>query len=130
MVKKVKVLVIDNDPLFRGLVSQVIELQGAVVTSIGSCTDALEVMARGEFYDLVLSDIDLGGRCSGIDIASKLHSDNPDSLIMLMSGSSPDEITRRNGSLGNFPLLMKPFRISELTEAIERYRPGLFSAAG
>lgn len=124
----VKVLIIDNDPLFLGLVSQVIELHGAAVTSVESCTEALAVVASGESYDVVLADVDLGGRCNGIDIATKLQSDDPESFVLLMSGQPREEIAWRNGRLGRFPLLNKPFRISELTDAIERYRPGLFSS--
>jgi signal transduction histidine kinase/CheY-like chemotaxis protein len=64
--KGVRVLIVDDEPDARELMTAALESFGATVESVASAADALQALARGEF-DALLSDIAMPGR-SGYDL--------------------------------------------------------------
>lgn len=56
----IRVLVVDDDDDARALIEKVLELQGAIVKTVPSASEALDVLAR-ERVDVLLSDIEMPG---------------------------------------------------------------------
>ncbi len=107
-------LVEDNEEVAAG-VAAVLEVFGCKVHHEPTADAALNVLNTGGTFDLVLSDIQMPGKLSGIDLAEKVRRSWPAQKIALMTGYA-DELERAR-HLG-VPILAKPFDIDELRELV------------
>jgi CheY-like chemotaxis protein len=107
-------LVEDNEEVAAG-VTAVLEVFGCKVRHELTADAALEILTEGDTFDLVLSDIQMPGRLSGIDLAESVQRSWPSQRIALMTGYA-DELERAK-HLG-VPILAKPFDIDELRELV------------
>ncbi|MFT4066597.1 ATP-binding protein [Paraburkholderia sp.] len=103
-------LVEDNEDVAAG-VTAVLETFGCEVRHEPTADQALDVLAGGARFELVLSDIQMPGKLNGIDLAEKVRSAWPSQKIALMTGYA-DELERAR-RLG-IAILAKPFNIDEL----------------
>nr|WP_229012928.1 ATP-binding protein [Paraburkholderia gardini] len=110
----VVLLVEDNDDVAEG-VAAVLEVFGCKVRHESTADAALDALNAGGTFDLVLSDIQMPGRLSGIDLAERIQHTWPGQRIALMTGYA-DELERAR-HLG-VPILAKPFDIDELRELV------------
>jgi two-component system cell cycle sensor histidine kinase/response regulator CckA len=111
------VLLCDDDPGIRRLASQVLQRNGFNVLEAVSAEDALEMRSRyPEMIDLLVSDVVLPGM-SGPELAAQLQDEQPELLVLLISGTASPEVTRelREGSAA---FVAKPFRPSELVDQV------------
>ena len=90
----------------------------AVVWANGPAA-ALDLIERGEAFDIVLSDIVMEGGLSGLDLADRLRERRPNLPILLMTGYSEALAT---GSSRGLRVLSKPFREAELAAALKGVR--------
>jgi len=81
----IKVLIIDNHPLFIYGLTALIEKTNRfnVIGSAGNCADALKI-AEDEKPKLILLEIRLGDE-SGLELIPKLKMINPDAVILIIS---------------------------------------------
>ncbi|MDR8396001.1 response regulator [Paraburkholderia sp. USG1] len=106
----VVLLVEDNEEVAAG-VAAVLETFGCEVRHEPTADQALDVLAAGARFELVLSDIQMPGKLNGIDLAEKVRNAWPSQRIALMTGYA-DELERAR-RLG-VAILAKPFNIDEL----------------
>jgi DNA-binding response OmpR family regulator len=71
-------------------------------------------MLQTEEFDLLLSDIVMPNGVNGIDVAREARRLNKRIKILLASGYAGDVLERHN-AVGEFPIIHKPFRMSELS---------------
>lgn len=110
------ILVVDDDPEIRRLLSRFLAEQGFRVAAAGSRADFDERMAEGHF-DLVILDVMLPDG-SGLDICRGLRSRNPDICIILVTALK-EEVDRIVGlELGADDYIGKPFSPRELVARI------------
>ncbi len=106
-----KVLVVDDDPIVRGLITAVLGGTGFEVIEAPDAEQALIAFAAGgSAVDLVITDVKMPGM-SGCELARMLLAAHPTLPILLVSGS-------RSESPTSLPLLQKPFTPSRLLDAI------------
>jgi two-component system chemotaxis sensor kinase CheA len=90
------VLLVDDSRFFLGLLTPVLKAQGYSVSTAPDGKDALARFARGERYDLVLSDIDMA-TVDGYELAKSLRA-NPATarvhLIALTARNTPEDRAR------------------------------------
>jgi two-component system CheB/CheR fusion protein len=84
-VRHTRILVVEDDPVFRVPLCAVLAAAGFDVRSVGSAEAAEELLAQGP-VDVVLSDVGLPGM-DGVTLASR----HPDTPFVLMTGSPPAE---------------------------------------
>ncbi|MCB9949003.1 MAG: chemotaxis protein CheW [Rhodospirillaceae bacterium] len=65
---KQRVLLVDDSPFFRNMLTPLLSVAGYDVTSVGSAEDALSLCEAGEDYDVIVSDIEMPGM-NGFDFA-------------------------------------------------------------
>lgn len=112
-----KVLVIDDDDQVRHVLLDIFcEIYNCREAS--SAEEALMVLAQ-ESFDLVLSDINMGGM-SGLELVPHVHSLSPDSVVLMISGQSNIETAIEAMHAGAFDYIMKPFDIRQVEAAVER----------
>lgn len=108
------VLVVDNDPLFRTFVRELLERAGFDVVEADDGEAALEVASRRK-PDLVLLDVCLP-RASGYEVCRELRDRFGDALgIIFVSGKRIESLDRISGLLlGADDYVVKPFEPDEL----------------
>lgn len=86
----VRVLIVEDDALLRSALAGA--LGSDAIEVVGSCATAAEAMAiaRDHAIDALVTDLDLGARPNGIELAYALRRDDPDlAIVMLTSYADP-----------------------------------------
>jgi signal transduction histidine kinase/CheY-like chemotaxis protein len=110
-------LVVEDDPLVRGIIARELVTQGYVVTEAPDGHAAIERITHGkEPFDLVITDLAMP-RLDGLELATRIEAVRPDLPVLLMSGH-PDERTRRALADAKRPYLQKPFTPEELIRRV------------
>ena len=73
-----KVLLVDDSPFFRNLLTPLLTVAGFEVTAVSSAVDALKLQEEGVKFDAIVSDIEMPDM-SGFEFISNIR-DNPASL--------------------------------------------------
>ncbi|HXT39041.1 MAG TPA: response regulator [Candidatus Angelobacter sp.] len=97
------ILVVDDEAPTRELLSIYLKRRGSTVTTASTAADALRLV--GELsIDLVILDINLGEKTSGLDLLEPIRKNRPTLPIILFSGIGLDEKTlqeaRQKGVVG------------------------------
>ncbi len=101
LAKSSKLLLVDDSPFFRNMLSPLLNAAGYEVTLTESANEALALKKNGAAFDIIVSDIEMPGM-DGISFAETLQGDpewGATPLIALSSHSAPQVIerTRRAG---------------------------------
>jgi CheY-like chemotaxis protein len=75
----IRCLIVDDNPRFAQTAQEVLQEDGIDVVAVASGSNEAVRLARELRPDLALVDIDLGGE-SGLDVAYRLHGDEPGAL--------------------------------------------------
>ena len=112
MTETFHILVVDDEPAQRELVSGFLKKQGFNVTSAESGEKALELF-RQESFDLVLTDQKMPNM-SGLDLLQAIHAINTETAVVLMTayGSIESAVSSIKG--GAIDYLTKPMNLDEL----------------
>jgi len=113
------VLVVEDDPLVRGVALEYLKMAGFKPIPAEDGNAAVKVMESTAPVELVLSDIIMPGGMSGLDLAEIVRQRWPETAVVLMSGYSYDEFSRRGINPDAIGLLRKPFTKNELLRKIE-----------
>jgi two-component system, cell cycle sensor histidine kinase and response regulator CckA len=112
------VLVAEDDPSVRSLVTQVLRTAGYRVFSTASPADALAVGAEhGEAIDVLLTDVVMP-EMGGAQLAEYLKRQHPKLKVVFISGYTEDAIAQRGTLLPGAPLLEKPFTPTRLLQLL------------
>ncbi|MDH3599581.1 MAG: response regulator, partial [Candidatus Tectomicrobia bacterium] len=79
-----RVLVVDDDPTIRLLLSKFLEMQNCEAEAAASGEEALELLNAGQF-DVIMADLQMPGM-SGIEFAQVVRQQQPDIPIALITG--------------------------------------------
>lgn len=121
-----RIALVDDDPDFTGLVSELLRLQGWDVVICNEERDAIRCIQE-EHVDLVILDIRMSTRQSGWTILEELQREPAtESLPVVVCSAAVDDIQRRRPWLEErgIAVLPKPFDIDDLLQLIERMLPG------
>lgn len=119
-ITKAKILVVDDEPVIRQLISKVLGDQGHTVETIDNAAGALK-MVKSKRYGLILLDIKMPGM-SGIELYKQFQKIAP-SLTKRVVFITGDVMGKRTISFldkTKTPYLMKPFDAKELKSQINR----------
>lgn len=113
-----RILVVDDEPDIRDLLSEFLVREGFEVTAVETGREAIEVFSS-QVYDVVLLDWGIPG-IRAREVMSQLVEIRPESRIFLMTGDI-EEGQRMSGAQG--PILgvfRKPFSLRNLADALRR----------
>ena len=113
-----RVLVVDDDPLVRETVEELLEDHGIRPTLACDGAEALAASEEEEF-DVVLSDIRMPGR-DGMEILPELREKRPATPVILMTGYASIDSAVEAMRAGAFDYLTKPFKADAMIAALER----------
>lgn len=107
-----RILLVDDEPLVRPVVVEMLECLGYEVVEAVDGVHALE-MLEAHAVDIVLSDIRMP-RLDGVTLAGRINARWPALVVLLMTGYGPDLAT------GTWPVLSKPFSLEDLEAFLAR----------
>lgn len=115
------VLLVEDEPLIRLFLSELLEDAGFRVVEAANGAEALVLMEAGLQVDVLLSDVDMPTGCNGFELAHRVHELWPGTELLIMSG-------RQFPSVGDLPpgaaFLAKPcpneLIVSHVISAAER----------
>jgi CheY-like chemotaxis protein len=113
----VNILVVEDEPLGRALICEVLRREGYEVSEAGDGAEALELL-RGQRYDLVISDF-IMPRLDGLKLLAQLHSIYPTMPVILISAyMSADSGQKIMQEMAEF--IPKPFELETLRSTVQR----------
>lgn len=91
-----RVLLVDDSPFFRNMLTPLLSVAGYQVTSLESAGEALKMCERGEKFDVIISDIEMPDM-DGFEFAQKVKSgsnwqDTP--MVALTSHATAEDVNR------------------------------------
>lgn len=131
-----RLLVVDDNAVFREELGSLLEGEGHSVTLASSGAKALEILAA-QPIDVVLTDLKMP-RMGGLALLSEVAGPHPEILVVVITGYATIDTAVEAMRLGAFDYLPKPCRIEKVRQVLERAeqerrfraRPGSAGAPG
>jgi DNA-binding NarL/FixJ family response regulator len=121
--KPLRVLLVDDDPVFRELLAFVLRADvGAEI--VGSAADGAKGVKLADELrpDLVVMDL-LMPRMDGFEATKRIAATVPDSRVLVVSSSTDPQDVERAGKAGAAGYLPKDRAVAELPGEVGRLRP-------
>jgi DNA-binding NtrC family response regulator len=122
--KPCSILVIDDEPALREILSQVLSSAGHRVIAAANGKEASRALTTSAF-DVVVTDVIMPEK-DGMQVISEVRKKYPEVRIIAMSGGghvSRDQYLKIAKGLGAHAVLEKPFPNQTLLDTIERLAP-------
>lgn len=114
-----QILVIDDDPLVRMLLKQVLEKEGHVVTEAGNGQEGVRRF-REDSPDLVITNHGMP-IMNGLDVAFRIKKINPKIPVFLITGWQRDGESTFQQNSGVDEFISKPFDIENILDLAQEY---------
>jgi putative two-component system response regulator len=111
------VLVVDDERPVRELVAGILARAGHRVMTASSAAEAI-ALVEGEDVAVVLTDINMPGSISGLELIDELHRRRPSLPIIPVTGSDEEENLREALDRGAAGFITKPFKAAEIREKV------------
>src|SRR5262249_57573872 len=105
-----RILVIDDDRASCNLLRELFAAQGWSAETAETPERALDLAAR-EKFDLLVSDINLEGKLSGLDLLRELRDQCP---VVLITGFGALDTTVAAAPQAAWDIISKPFKVQEI----------------
>ncbi|HWI39902.1 MAG TPA: sigma-54 dependent transcriptional regulator [Verrucomicrobiae bacterium] len=116
--RKIKILVVDDEHLIRWSLEQNLKKQGYEVLTAGSGEDALRLV-REEQPDLVLLDIQLPG-ISGMETLEKIKEFDDEIIVIMVTAHGGLDTAVNAMRIGAYDYINKPFNLDEMSIVIRK----------
>ena len=127
--KRGRVLLVDDSPFFRNLLTPLLTVAGYHVTTVEDADKALALRESGENFDLIVSDIEMPGM-SGFELAERVRQAGPWQevpMVALSSYASPAELEK--GRTAGFDDYVPKFDRDALLKTMSQSMTGMRSVA-
>lgn len=115
-----KILVIDDEPLFLERLCSRLERRGFDVSSAGDGKTALELFLKSPVaFDIILTDVKMPG-IDGIQLLKQVRDNDYDTPVVVMSGYDDMKKSIEALRLGAFDYLTKPIRLDQLYTSLSK----------
>ena len=106
----VRILIVDDDVETCRLIAELVAAPGRELQQCQTAAKAMELAGKDPF-NLVISDINLNGPESGLDVLKAFKEAYPASEVVLISGFGTLETAVQAVRAGAFDYISKPFNI-------------------
>jgi len=117
-----RILIMDDDPKVRNVLSSMLEILGYSVTESSEGSEAIELyrdgIAAGKPFDAVIMDLTVPGGMGGEAAIEKLKQIDPDVRAIVSSGYANNQVLSSFTDYGFGGRLTKPFRLSTLKKEL------------
>ena len=113
------VLVIDDEPLVRMLVSDVLREQGYIVIEAPDGPSGLKILRSVTRIDLLITDIGLPGGLHGGQVAEAALTLRPELKVLFITGFADNAVFRHGHVDAAMSVLTKPFTMEALASRVK-----------
>lgn len=113
------ILIVDDKKDFRALASEILKEQKYIVHEAEDGEGALTKI-KEKTPSLILLDLKLPGGIDGLETLKRIHQENPELLVIILTGYGDIKSAVRAMKLGAYNYLTKPFDNEEMLLAIKR----------
>ena len=110
-----KILVVDDNNVFRIVVSKMLSRLGYEVSSADSGENGLRIFLKNKF-DIVLSDYEMPGM-DGVALACIVKKSSPRTRVVIMTGAGKETVYSRESTAVD-EVISKPFTLAGIDETI------------
>ncbi len=112
------VLVVDDEPTVRMLVTDVLEELGYTVIEAGNGAAALKTLQSDLRIDLLVTDVGLPGGLNGRQVADVAQTLRPSLQVLFITGYAQNAVLRHSHLDAEMHVLTKPFLIEALASRV------------
>lgn len=114
------ILVVEDDEAVRELAVETLRHSGYEVVEAADASAGLFAFESNPEIDLIFTDVILPGGVSGIEMSKQILNQNPDALIVLVTGyqEKGDALKDQAASMDNIAAIGKPYDIKEMVDLI------------
>ena len=109
MVNKLRILVLDDEPIVGNRLRPALAKSGYEVTAVTTGAEALRLIDESHF-DIVVTDIRMEG-IDGLDVLRHVRARSPRTLVIMITGFATVEVAREALTMGAFDFIAKPFKL-------------------
>ncbi|QQN64640.1 PAS domain S-box protein [Bradyrhizobium diazoefficiens] len=118
------ILVVEDDRLVRDYVLAQLHSLGYATLQAANAAEALTIVASGEPFDLLFTDVIMPGNMNGRQLADEVLKTRPDLRVVYTSGYTENAIIHHGRLDSGVLLLAKPYRKSDLARIIRKALQG------
>jgi PAS domain S-box-containing protein len=107
------ILLVEDNAEVKAVAGMLLQQLGYRVDAVDSAAEALDHLAGGCSVDLVFSDVVMPGEMDGLALARRIRTDYPNIPVLLTTGYA-----KAASQAKGFPILRKPYRLTNLSRAI------------
>ena len=108
-----RVLVVDDDALYRGLVVEALRLEGHDVCEAHSAESALRELSQHNNVEVMICDLQMNG-LDGVELLKSFKAIHPHIPVVVVSAHPPDSAIGARAKHAASAYLSKPFSVSKL----------------
>jgi two-component system cell cycle sensor histidine kinase/response regulator CckA len=117
---KKAIMVVEDEPTLRSLVSKVLERSGYAVIESSSGVAALELFSKTKPHiDLLLTDMVMPDGISGLQLADTLKAQNPGLKVIFTTGYSAELMGKDFQIKEGVNFLQKPYPPQKLVQTVK-----------
>lgn len=118
-----RILILEDDPLVRSLITRNLVTQGFEVCETAEGTETIrryqESMDQGRAFDLVVLDLTIPNGLGGVRTMERLRQLDPHVVAIVSSGYSDDPVMAKPAAYGFSAVLPKPYEPSDLLRLVK-----------
>ena len=115
--RRLRVLVVDDEPLIRWSIAETLGAAGHRVTEAQDAASALQALVDAPDPDLVLLDFRLPDS-NDLGLLAKIRQVAPAAAVIMMTAFGTPDVTAGALSLGASKVLNKPFNMHDLEDVV------------
>jgi signal transduction histidine kinase/CheY-like chemotaxis protein len=112
------VMVVDDEPTIRMLVTEVLAEQGYTVIEAGDGAGALRLLGSGMKPDLLVTDVGLPGQMNGRQVADAAIALIPELKVLFITGYAENAVIGNGQLAPHMALVTKPFSMDTLAAKV------------
>ena len=112
------ILFVEDDVTVASLTAEMLRSAGYDVQHVKSASAALQTLAQGRSFDIVLTDVMMPGGMNGADLAREIRKRRPGLPVVLATGYIE---AARTAMAEGMEVLMKPFQLDALAEILDTH---------
>ena len=114
-----RILIIEDDDNMLESLVEVFEREGYSSIGVERGIDAKNIL-KTEYFDLIVTDLKLGGDIDGIDIIREVKKMSPTTEILLITAHASIDTAIEAIKEGAYDYITKPFRLEKMIHTAER----------
>ena len=118
MENKLKVLVLDDEPIVCKRLKPALEKLGFAVDTFTQSVEAMHQVQQSA-YDIVITDLKMK-EVDGMRFLEEVKKQRPQTEVIVITGFATMETAKQSFQKGVFDFIAKPFKLSEIQDVVTR----------